>query len=85
MQAPQTEMMNRLFQLITTLQSKRSMLEAALQKVEGTASEVEKAQVLAADVSRVMAEVRSTCDELESVVSDEVWPLPKYREMLFLS
>jgi glutamine synthetase type III len=22
-------------------------------------------------------------DELESLVSDELWPLPKYRELLF--
>jgi glutamine synthetase len=30
-----------------------------------------------------MAEVRRSCDELELSVSDEMWPLPKYREMLF--
>ena len=28
-------------------------------------------------------EVRRCCDELELSVSDELWPLPKYREMLF--
>jgi glutamine synthetase len=32
-----------------------------------------------------MFEVRSVCDELESIVADDFWPLPKYREMLFLS
>jgi glutamine synthetase len=32
----------------------------------------------------LMAEVRSHADALELVVSDELWPLPKYQEMLFI-
>jgi glutamine synthetase len=30
-----------------------------------------------------MAAVRALCDKLELVVADELWPMPKYREMLF--
>jgi glutamine synthetase len=30
-----------------------------------------------------MADVRESSDALELVVSDELWPLPKYREMVF--
>jgi glutamine synthetase len=38
-----------------------------------------------ADVIRgLMDEVRAHGDILESLVSDEKWPLPKYREMLFI-
>ncbi|MDU0356387.1 glutamine synthetase III [Paraglaciecola aquimarina] len=32
----------------------------------------------------LMLEVRSHADELELVVSDDLWPLPKYQEMLFI-
>jgi len=28
--------------------------------------------------------LRTTVDNLEKIVSDDKWPLPKYREMLFL-
>jgi glutamine synthetase len=28
--------------------------------------------------------VREHCDLLERLVSDNLWPLPKYREMLFI-
>jgi hypothetical protein len=35
------------------------------------------------DGADVMAQVRSACDALELLVADVVWPLPKYREMLF--
>ena len=31
-----------------------------------------------------MAALRETVDALESEVADEKWPLPKYREMLFV-
>ena len=31
-----------------------------------------------------MKEVRKNSDELEGVVADDYWPLPTYREMLFI-
>jgi glutamine synthetase len=32
-----------------------------------------------------MADLRSHADRLETLVDDDLWPLPKYRELLFLS
>jgi glutamine synthetase len=31
-----------------------------------------------------MAKVRETADKLERIVADDLWPLPKYEEMLFI-
>ena len=31
-----------------------------------------------------MAEVRKLGDKLETLVADDLWPLPTYREMLFI-
>jgi glutamine synthetase len=31
-----------------------------------------------------MADVREVADKLEKVVADDIWPLPKYAEMLFI-
>ncbi len=31
-----------------------------------------------------MAAVRTLGDKLETVVADDLWPLPTYREMLFI-
>ena len=31
-----------------------------------------------------MAEVREVADQLEKVVADDLWPLPKYSEILFI-
>ena len=36
------------------------------------------------DILARMAELRKIADALETVVSNDKWPLPKYREMLFL-
>jgi glutamine synthetase len=36
------------------------------------------------EVIRAMHEVRANADELETMIDDELWPLPKYREMLYI-
>ncbi|HXC68263.1 MAG TPA: hypothetical protein VN638_12645, partial [Nitrospiraceae bacterium] len=83
--APQADVLIRLGGLIVSLQTKRTVLEASLHKIEGLSSEEEKAVLLAHDITLAMSDVRQVCDELESIVADDYWPLPKYREMLFLS
>jgi glutamine synthetase len=77
--------LKKLGNLTSTLLTKREELETAYHKVETLGSEEEKAKLLSLDVSTLMAEVRGLCDELESIIADDYWPLPKYREMLFLS
>ena len=82
---PQAPAADKLGTLIQTLITKRADLEAAWHKVETLHNEEEKAKLLSRDVSNAMLETRVVCDELESVVADDYWPLPKYREMLFMS
>jgi glutamine synthetase len=41
-------------------------------------------QYCANDIRSLMDEVRTYADSLEMVVADELWPLPKYSEMLFI-
>ncbi len=48
-------------------------------ELEAAISKVEPAEILSA-----MTALRTTVDNLEKIVADEKWPLPKYREMLFL-
>ena len=38
-----------------------------------------------APVLKAMAALRADVDALELLIDDEIWPLPKYREMLFIS
>jgi len=47
--------------------------------------EKEKASVLGKRVKAKMATLRAAADELETMVPDALWKLPKFWEMLFLS
>src|SRR5690606_38402979 len=43
-----------------------------------------KAHHMRDNVTPAMAAVRAACDRLERRVPDDLWPLPRYREMLFV-
>ena len=46
--------------------------------------EREKAIAYHDNVVPAMERIRQHIDKLELMVDDEMWPLPKYREMLFI-
>lgn len=83
--APQASVLNRLTTLITGTQEKMEMLNKVSEQAEGTHDEMKKADLYATKVSEAMLAVRTVVDEMESLVMDEAWPIPKYREMLFIS
>jgi glutamine synthetase len=43
-----------------------------------------KARHMRANIIPAMTTVRAVCDRLEKAVPDDLWPLPRYREMLFV-
>ncbi|MBU6375041.1 MAG: glutamine synthetase III [Bdellovibrionales bacterium] len=83
--SPQADTLQKLCALLNSLKFKREELEIAYHQVESLESEEEKALALSQTVSVRMQELRKSCDELEAVIADDFWPLPKYREMLFIS
>jgi glutamine synthetase len=60
-----------------------AQLAEALAK-EDFASTEEHMQFCAQDIRGLMDVVRLHADALETEVADELWPLPKYQEMLFI-
>jgi glutamine synthetase len=81
---PQVQAADRVGELISELESARTKLLKAMEKAEKMHADPEKlAQFLTSEGADRMAEVRAASDALEGVVSDDMWPLPKYREMLF--
>ncbi len=80
----QTARLTTVTQGIGELLSKRKDLNSLLARVAAQQNETEKAQTLASEVLPLMGHIRTVSDRLEDVVSDQFWPLPKYREMLFL-
>ena len=58
-------------------------LSAAIEKEDFDSTEAHM-QYMANDIRGLMDEVREHADALEGEVADDLWPLPKYREMLFI-
>jgi glutamine synthetase len=74
--------------LSKTIAALHTSLDTLAEKV-GAGDEIESLEAKARNMADVilpaMLDVRALADKLEEVVADELWPLPKYREMLFLS
>ena len=60
-----------------------SKLVEAMEK-EDFASTEEHMQFCADEIRGLMDRIRAHADTLEGEISDELWPLPKYREMLYI-
>ncbi|MDR3133115.1 MAG: glutamine synthetase type III, partial [Prevotellaceae bacterium] len=53
-------------------------------KANGIEEFPERAKAYTEKVLPYMKEIRLHADKLEQIIDDEMWPLPKYREMLFV-
>jgi glutamine synthetase len=59
-------------------------LQEMLDRADHTHDEPALARLLADDVRPAMSAARDAADRLEHLADDELWSLPKYREMLFV-
>ncbi len=79
----QERLLLKVAKLVTAIQDRLRELEAAGERVDMAQAE-ERAGLVARQVLPAMAALREACDLLETMVPDGDWPLPKYRELLFL-
>jgi len=70
-------------QLVGELEKAIGGLEAALDK-HGHGDLLAEAKHFQSDVIPAMKATRDVADKLEAIVADDLWPLPTYREMLFI-
>jgi glutamine synthetase len=81
---PQIAAANEVGGMIEELREGRDTLEKVIAQAEGMHDDLPKqAKLLTSTGADAMAEVRGCSDALELKVADDLWPLPKYREMLF--
>jgi glutamine synthetase len=86
-QAPSSKGINTICQKVSGLAD--SLVDAvdALKHAQHEAHEAgsvkAEATAFATEVIPAQAALRVVVDELETVVADDLWPLPKYRELLF--
>ena len=68
---------------INTLSEDTQALVEARKKANRITDMAQRALSYSTEVMEQMARVRNSADNLEMLVDDALWPLPKYRELLF--
>lgn len=69
---------------ISAIKAKRKEMIEARKKVNVIEDAIEKAYAYEREVKPFLDDIRDHIDRLELIVDDERWPLPKYRELLFV-
>ena len=77
------ETLKRISTYINNISADVDALVEARKKANRIEAIAERAKVYSYDVKSMMEKVRMNADNLEMLIDDEVWPLPKYRELLF--
>ncbi|HVE12555.1 MAG TPA: glutamine synthetase III [Elusimicrobiota bacterium] len=70
--------------LVADLDSAIGQVDQVLAKAAETSDVAAKAKLLADKGAAALSGLREACDRTEELVEHGLWPLPKYREMLFL-
>jgi glutamine synthetase len=68
---------------INEVQALLTKMDAAKSKIEKMADSQKIAESFCNDVKILFDSIRFHVDKLELLIDDEMWPLPKYRELLF--
>lgn len=68
---------------INNLQADVEQLVEARKKANAVPDIAKRAKLYSTEVMSWMEKVRYSADHLEMLVDDELWPMPKYRELLF--
>ncbi len=83
-QSFEKEMLQQVASRIGELHSGCKAIREAVEKAEDIDDLPKKAKYFADNVVDLLADVRQAADDLEGMVPDDLWPLPKYSEMLFV-
>jgi glutamine synthetase len=80
--ADTTASLRSFVELVTKLRAATAAVEQAA--AHHDADPIKHAAQISRELKPVMAELRSVVDTLESLVAADLWPLPTYRDLLFL-
>jgi glutamine synthetase len=81
----QVEILKRMLDLINKIYVINKEIITKVEAASTVHDEARKAEILCSKVKTKMDELREYVDELEDLVDDEFWPMPKFWEMLFIS
>jgi glutamine synthetase len=80
----ETELLAKITRRVEEIRVRVAAMKEARKKANAIEDEYGKALAYH-DVAESLAEIRRPIDKLEEVIDNALWPLPKYRELLFIS
>lgn len=80
----QAALLQELAREIGALQKALTRMVECEARAEKIADLVERGEYIVTYIRKAMDQVRGHCDRLEELLPDDFWPLPKYRELLFV-
>lgn len=80
----ETALLKEVSSLVSDLSKGCKKIDDTLHKLEGIDDLPKQAKFASDKLVDLLANVREAADTLETIVPDNLWPLPKYSEMLFL-
>ncbi len=80
----QKELVATIAESINAIQEAVAKMTAAAEKAHHAKSTSDASKAYCDKVKPYFDEIRKHADLLETIIDDKVWPLPKYREMLFI-
>ncbi|MBN1462800.1 MAG: glutamine synthetase III [Paludibacteraceae bacterium] len=82
--ADDMEMIEKIAEYISIIKTKTNAMVEARKKANAIEQEKDKACAYHDKVLPYFDDIRNAVDNLELIIDDEMWPLPKYRELLFI-
>jgi len=79
------EQLKKITDLINDIYSANKDIQQKVEAAKALHDEQKKAETLSSKVKPRMEELREYVDALEMLVDDDMWPLPKFWEMLFIN
>lgn len=73
-----------ILELLNKIYSTNKKILVKVESASAIHDEAKKAEMLCSKVKK-LNELRENVDELEGIVDDELWPMPKFWKMLFVS
>lgn len=81
----QKDLLKNISMLIGRLYPALKDLKSSSEKGSGIKDELEKADFYCREIKAKMSEIRKQTDILETLIDDELWPIPKLWEILFIN
>lgn len=80
----ETELLNHLSNLSKNLYEQTTKMTEVLDQLHHQSDEEKTARVIAQELMPQSVEIASLCNQIEEIVPDDQWPVPKFYDMLFI-